>query len=111
MAASIQSFFHFRKNWSLFSHVGCVPTQEEMPRQDRIQKEKEKAKKVNYYFIIPQASTASAPGSPHHLIEDENYLYLLKHFLSYSYWINQYKPYKSSYREKYTTYIFEKREP
>ena len=33
------TFFYFRKTWSLFSHAGCVLTQEEMPR-----KEKEKAK-------------------------------------------------------------------
>ena len=41
-----KAFFYFRKTLSLFSHAGCVLTQEEMPRKDRIQKEKEKAKNV-----------------------------------------------------------------
>ena len=41
-----KAFVYFRKTWSLFSDVGCVLTQEEMPRKDRIQKEKEMAKNV-----------------------------------------------------------------
>ena len=40
LATSVQSFFYFRKTWSLFSHVSCMLTQEEMPRKYRIQKEK-----------------------------------------------------------------------
>ena len=52
-------------------------TQEEMPRKDRIQKEKEKAKNVaakgsrTITLLFPRASTASTPSSPNQLIEDE----------------------------------------
>ena len=78
MAASVESFFfYFRKTWSLFNHAGCVLTQEEMPRKDQIQKEKEKAKNVaakesrTITSLFPRASTASTPSSPDQLIEDE----------------------------------------
>ena len=37
-------FFILEKLGSLFSHVGCVLPQEDMPGKDCIQKEKEKAK-------------------------------------------------------------------
>ena len=77
MAASVQSFFYFRKTWSLCSHIGCVLTQEEMPRKDRIQKGKEKVTNVaakgskTITSLFPRASTASTPSSPNQLIEDE----------------------------------------
>ena len=70
-------FFYFRKTWSLFSHAGCLLTQEEMPRKDRIQKEKEKAKNVaakgsrTITSLFPQASTALTPSSSDQLIEDK----------------------------------------
>ena len=94
-----KAFFYFKNTWRLFSHVGCIPTQEEMPGKGRIQKEKEKAKNVavkesrTITSLFPRASTASTLSSPDQLIEDEiKYLYLLKHFLLYSYRITQYKP-------------------
>ena len=77
MAASVQSFFYFRKTWSLFSHIGCMLTQEEMQRKDCIQKEKEKVTNVpakgskTITSLFPQASTASTRSSPNQLIEDE----------------------------------------
>ena len=72
-----KAFFHFRKTWSFFIHLGCVLTQEEIPRKDRSQKEKEKTKKVaakgsrTITSLFPRASTASTPSSPDQLIEDE----------------------------------------
>ena len=77
LAASVKSFFYFRKSWSLFSHIGCVLTQEEMSRKDRIQKEKEKAKNVaakrsrTITSLFLQDSTTSTPSSPDQVIEDE----------------------------------------
>ena len=78
LAASVQSFFfYFRKTWSLFSHAGCLLTQEEMPRKDRIQKEKEKAKNVaakgsrTITSLFPRASTALTLSSSDQLIEDK----------------------------------------
>ena len=52
-------------------------TQEEIPRKDCIQKEKEKVTNVpakgskTITSLFPQASTASTPSSPNQLIEDE----------------------------------------
>ena len=77
LAASYKAFVYFRKTWSLFSDVGCVLTQEEMPRKDRIQKEKEMAKNFTakgwrtIISLFPRASTTSTPSSPDQLIEDE----------------------------------------
>ena len=77
LAASVQSFFYFRKTWSLFSHVGCMLTQEEVPRKDHTQKEKEKAKNGaakgsrTITSLFPQASTASTLSSPDQLVEDK----------------------------------------
>ena len=77
LAASVQSFFYFRKTWSLLSRVGCVLTQEEMPRKDHIQKKSEGQKCCSIkgsrttISVFPRVSTASTPSSLDQLIEDE----------------------------------------
>ena len=77
MTASAQSFFYLKQTWSLFSHVGCVRTEEKMPRKDPIQKEKENVKNVaakgsgTITSVFPRTSTASTPSSLDQLIEDK----------------------------------------